>query len=88
MFLCLLLPDPENRLVLKPYEPFNKDQQWRFRGRRIVNRKAYLNVVQVEDDTAEVGGHVTWGEENKASEQQLWHIEHLWVFCILRNRDI
>ncbi len=66
-------------MVINPYEPFNKDQQWVFRGRRIKNRRSYRQVIQLASDPAEVGSHVTWAVEQKGLESQYWHIEHLYV---------
>ena len=77
--LCALDMDTffvDNLLVINPYDPYRKMQQWLLSGKKITNRHDPKIAIQVGAGSLEAGSQVTTGEYT-ADNRQHWDISHV-----------
>ena len=66
----------DDRLVLMPFDPYNRTQQWRLTGVRIQNRYTLKQVLEVKDASMEADACVQMADDDAQAHQQ-WELQHV-----------
>nr|UCK81498.1 ricin lectin domain-containing protein 7 [Arenicola marina] len=71
---CLQIDD--GHLVVNPYDPYSKQQQWRVLGRKIVNKHNPELVLGADSDRAGPGTRIS-AEQYEGRDTQHWDVTHV-----------